>query len=75
MRDLEIRGRGRRKLANSVATLILAPMISAPQILGVYLWDNYEATVVATVLMGLLFTGTYMLGISLAKKSRTSGRL
>ena len=77
MRYLEIRfvGRGRRKLANSVATLILAPMISAPQILGVYLWDNYEATVVATVLMGLLFTGTYMLGISLAKKSRTSGRL
>ena len=59
MRYLEIRfvGRGRRKLANSVATLILAPMISAPQILGVYLWDNYEATVVATVLMDCSLQG------------------
>ena len=41
MRFLEIRflGREKRELANPVATLILAPLISAPQILGVLFID------------------------------------
>ena len=47
MRLLEIRllGRKKRHIANPFATIILIPFISIPQLLGVVLWDQYEATV------------------------------
>ena len=47
MRFLEIRffGRDRREIANPLATLILIPLISAPQVLGVLFWDDFETTV------------------------------
>ena len=45
MRFLEIRffGRYRREIANPVATLILIPLISAPQVFGIVFWDDLEA--------------------------------
>ena len=48
MRFLEIRffGRDRREIANPVATLILIPLISAPQVLGVLFWDDFKASVI-----------------------------
>ena len=72
MRFLEIRffGRDRRKVANPVATLTLIPLISAPQLLGVVFWDQFKASVVSTVGMGLLFLMTYLVGITIAKKGR-----
>ena len=72
MRFLEIRffGRDRRNVVNPLSTLILVPLISAPQILGVLFWSNFVATVWFTLGMSLLFVATYLLGISLAKNGR-----
>ena len=74
MRFLEIRffGRDRRNFANPVATLMLIPLISAPQMLGVVFWDEFKASVVSTVGMGLLFLITYSVGIAIAKRGRVT---
>ena len=64
MRYLEIRvlGRGRRHLANPLSTIILAPLISVPQILGVLFWNDLNATIIITILMTLIFVMTYIFG-------------
>ena len=74
MRFLEIRvlGRDRREIANPLATLILIPLISSPQVLGVLFWDNLKATVWSTLSVGLLFVMTYLVGIVVAKKRRST---
>ena len=74
MRFLEIRffGRDRREIANPVATLMLIPLISAPQVLGVLFWDNLAASIVSTVGLGFLFIVTYLVGITIAKKARVT---
>ena len=56
MRFLEIRffGREKRQIVNPLSTLLLAPMISLPQVLGVIFWNNYFATVVSTLGVVLL---------------------
>ena len=74
MRFLEIRffGRDSRAIANPVATLILIPLISVPQVLGVLFWDEFEASVLSTLGAGALFVATYLLGIDLAKKGRNT---
>ena len=70
MRFLEIRffGRYRREVANPVATVILIPLISTPQLLGVLFWNNFKVSVVSTLGMGLLFLVTYLIGLSFAKR-------
>ena len=76
MRFLEIRffGRNKRRVVNPVSTVILIPLISVPQILGVLFWDNFIVTVYSALGVGLLFVATYLLGISIAKSGRgTSG--
>ena len=72
MRFLEIRffGRQNRKVVNPLSTVILTPLVSAPQILGVILWNNFGATVFATFGVCVLFVATYLLGISMAKSGR-----
>ena len=74
MRFLEIRffGRDRREIANPLATLILIPLISAPQVLGVLFWDDFKASVVSSAGMGLLFLMTYLFGITVAKRGRVT---
>ena len=76
MRFLEIRffGRDRREITNPIATLILVPLISVPQILGVLFWNNFVATVWCTAGVGLLFVVTYFIGINTAKTSRATNR-
>ena len=56
MRFLEIRffGRDGRQMANPIATLILAPLISVPQLLGVLFWDDFPTTVWCTLGVGIL---------------------
>ena len=73
MRFLEIRffGRDRRSLVNPLSTLVLVPLISTPQLLGIVFWDDFSATVWCTISIGFLFIVTYLFGISIAKKSRT----
>ena len=72
MRFLEIRffGRDRRHIVNPLSTLLLMPLISAPQIVGVLFWDNFEATAYSTIGITILFVATYLLGISVAKRGR-----
>ena len=72
MRFLEIRffGRDNRKVANPFATLLLMPLISVPQVLGVLFWDKFEATVWSACGGILLFIMTYSVGLAIAKKSR-----
>lgn len=72
MRYLEIRffGRDRRYIANPLATITLIPLISVPQVLGVLYWNDMMATIWITFLVGLIFIGAYLFGLSVAKKSR-----
>ena len=74
MRLLEIRvfGRDKREIANPVATLILTPLISAPQVLGVLFWNDFKASLVSTAGMGLLFVITYLVGLTVAKSGRVT---
>ena len=72
MRFLEIRffGRDRRNMVNPLATLVLTPLISFPQLLGVLFWGDLMAPVWCAGCVGVLFVITYIFGIRLAKKSR-----
>jgi UDP-N-acetylmuramyl pentapeptide phosphotransferase/UDP-N-acetylglucosamine-1-phosphate transferase len=74
MRFLEIRffGREKREFANPVATFILVPLILVPQVLGVLFWDDFMASVLATLGVGFLFVSTYLIGIGLAKRGRNT---
>ena len=56
------------KTANPVATLILIPLISAPQVLGILFWDDFEATVWSSLLVTVVFVATYLFGIGPCKK-------
>ena len=75
MRLLEIRffGRYRREIANPLATLILIPLISVPQVLGVFFWDDFEETVWCALGVLIVFLATYFIGIRMAKRARVSG--
>ena len=73
MRFIEIRffGKDKRHIVNPVSTVLLVPLISAPQVVGVLFWDDFVATVWSTLGAGLLFVTTYLLGISIAKRPRS----
>lgn len=73
MRFIEIRffGKDKKHIVNPVSTVLLVPLISAPQVMGVLFWDDFVATVWSTLGAGLLFVTTYLLGISIAKRPRS----
>ena len=72
MRFLEIRffGRDRRYIANPLATVLLIPFISTPQILGVLFWRDFYVTIFITAALSIIFVITYLFGINLAKRLR-----
>ena len=72
MRFLEIRifGRDRREIANPLATIMLMPLISAPQVAGVLFWDDFKASVWSTLGVSIVFVATYLIGIRIAKTGR-----
>ena len=72
MRFLEIRffGRDRRKISNPLATLVLVPLISVPQVLGVLFWDDFKVSVWCSLGITFVFVATYLVGINSAKKGR-----
>ena len=74
MRILEIRyfGRDKRHIVNPVSTLVLIPLISTPQVLGVMFWDDLALTVWCSVGMSILFFITYLFMVKMAKRSRRS---
>ena len=73
MRFLEIRffGRERREIVIRGHSDTV-PLISAPQVLGVLFWDNFQASLVSTASMGLIFLTTYLIGIAVAKRGRVT---
>lgn len=74
MRFLEIRvlGRGRRRVANPLATLIITPLIVAPQACGLLFAFSHWAAILASVAFGVIFSATYIIGIRIAKRGRVS---
>lgn len=65
LRYLEIRfvGRRRRAIASAIATLLLMPLVIAPQIAGVLLIDNDTGAKLAVGVFAVLFVGAYVFGI------------
>ena len=61
MRALEIHflGRGRRQIANPLTTLILAPMVAAPPMVGVLFWDQPVMAFISVLFFAALFGVTY----------------
>ena len=74
MRFLEIRvlGRGRRRVANPLATLVIAPMVVAPQAVGLQFAFSHRAAILATLAFGVIFFLTYVIGMRVAKRGRVS---
>ena len=72
MRFLEIRffGRDKRHLVNPISTIVLGPLISAPQLLGIIYWNNPRASTLSTLLIAVIFIFTYFLGMKIARKPR-----
>ncbi|MGP3699833.1 MraY family glycosyltransferase [Rhodobacter sp. NSM] len=68
MRALEILilGRQARRIANPLTTLILMPMVAAPVIAGVLLWNQPLIAFATLLAFGALFIATYMAGMALA---------
>jgi UDP-N-acetylmuramyl pentapeptide phosphotransferase/UDP-N-acetylglucosamine-1-phosphate transferase len=74
MRFLEIRvlGRNRRRLANPLATLLIAPLIVTPQICGVLFAFEHASAMIATGVFTVIFFATYLTGMRVAKRGRVS---
>jgi len=73
MRALEIAvlGRGKRHIANPLATLVLMPLIAMPVVTGVLLWNEALLSFIAVLVFSFLFVSSYMLGIRIAAARRT----
>lgn len=65
MRSLEIHvlGRDKRHISNPLSTVLLAPFVTAPAMIGVMFWDSNRASFFSVVCFGILFFGTYVLVI------------
>jgi UDP-GlcNAc:undecaprenyl-phosphate GlcNAc-1-phosphate transferase len=74
MRFLEIRilGRNSRTRSNPIATLVLMPLIAAPQIVGVIFITDHLYAVFAVLIFSALFFGSYVFGMELAKRGHRS---
>lgn len=74
MRFLEIRflGRNRRRLANPLATLLIAPLIVAPQVFGLLFAFAHRSAMIATGVFAVIFVATYLFGMRVAKSGRVS---
>jgi len=74
MRFLEIRvlGRNRRRLANPLATLLIAPLIVTPQICGVLFAFEHASAMIATGVFTVIFFATYLTGMRVAQRGRVS---
>jgi len=72
MRFLEIRwfGRGVRHVSNPLATIILIPMIVAPQCAAIYVINENTKAMAIVALFSVCFFGSYVFCMNLAKISR-----
>ena len=75
MRGLEIQvlGRDRRGMANSLTTVVLAPAIAAPVFVGVLTWDKPYAALISVVVFAVLFVAAYLAGITYVRERARGG--
>lgn len=72
MRGLEIcfLGRQRRRFANPLTTLILAPFVIAPPLAGVVFWNQTVAAFTAVVIFSVVFFASYWVAPKLISHCR-----
>lgn len=72
MRALEIcvLGRKRRRIANPLSTLVLAPFVIAPPVVGVVFWNQTIISFAAVVGFGAVFFASYAAAPVLIRKFR-----
>lgn len=75
MRTLEIYvlGRGKRKIANPLSTLILAPFVAAPPVVGVLFWNQTTLAFLSVVGFLVLFFGSYALAFKVLRLLKHKG--
>jgi UDP-N-acetylmuramyl pentapeptide phosphotransferase/UDP-N-acetylglucosamine-1-phosphate transferase len=76
LRALEIciLGRKRRQIANPLTSLVLAPFVMAPPIVGVLLWDQNQNAFLAVLAFGVLFFASYAAAPGLIRRFRSKQR-
>ena len=76
MRSLEICifGRNKRKIANPLTTLLLAPFVIAPPVAGVLLWNQNLNAFLAVLGFGVVFFASYAVAPALIRRNRRSPR-
>jgi len=72
MRGLEVCLIGREKclLANSMTTVVMAPFVILPPIVGVLFWNEPKLAFAAVVVLSTLFVSAYALGPAAVKRFR-----
>jgi len=70
LRYIEIRflGRGKRAIANPIATVLLLPFVIAPQIAGIALIYNDVGAKITVAIFAFLFVAVYVFGIRRTKQ-------
>ena len=72
MRALEIciLGRRNRRIANPLTTLLLAPFVIAPPLVGIIFWDQTTIAFVAVIAFGFSFFTSYAIAPLLIRRYR-----
>ncbi len=72
MRAIEINWLSRRMryVANPLTTILIAPLMAAPALIGVAFYDQPIFAFLSVLFFGALFFGTYQIGIRRASKRR-----
>ena len=72
MRSLELCfiGRSRRKIANPLTTVVLAPFVLTPPAVGVLMWNDNTSAFLAVILFSAAFVLSYNIAPRLARRWR-----
>ncbi|PRY71832.1 UDP-N-acetylmuramyl pentapeptide phosphotransferase/UDP-N-acetylglucosamine-1-phosphate transferase [Marivita geojedonensis] len=70
MRTLEIHvlGRGNRRLANPLSTVVLAPFVLAPPMVAVFVWDQNALAFWSVIAFLILFFGSYAVAFRVLRR-------
>ena len=58
--EILVLGKKNRAVSNPAATAILLPMIAAPSLVGIFVWNRDDLALMATVVFAVLFLATYL---------------
>ena len=66
--EILVLGRGRRRIANPLATIIVLPLALAPMCAGILFATDRNEALLAVLFFGIFFIFTYKLGMTIARK-------